>query len=140
LKILIDEEVLQNNKQVEKATALKDGLKTFYHLSLRMPNSATIKKISVLFFVMILFACNRNLSPEELRAKLKFTMTDFLYKNVNYDSSKVKYHVEDVIYYIDKDYYDCEFKVFMSVKGGEDTLGGMRAKISKDFTKVLRNY
>jgi hypothetical protein len=105
-----------------------------------MPNSATIKKISVLFFVMILFACNRNLSPEELRAKLKSTMTDFLYKGVSYDSSKVKYRVEDVIYYIDKDYYDCEFKVFMSVNGGKDTLGGMSAKISKDFTKVLRNY
>jgi hypothetical protein len=99
-----------------------------------------MKKISILFFVVILFACNRNLSLEELQSKLKSTMTDYLYKGVNYDSSKVKYRVQDVVYYIDKDYYDCEFKVFMSVKGGKDTVGDMSAKISKDFTKVYRNY
>jgi len=99
-----------------------------------------MKKISLLFFALILFACNRNLPPEETRAKLKSTMTDFLYKRVNYDSSKVKYRVEDVIYYIDKDSYDCEFKVFMSVRGRKDTLGDMRARISKDFAKVFTNY
>jgi hypothetical protein len=99
-----------------------------------------MKKISVLFFITILSACNRNPSPEELRAKLKATMTDFLYKGVKYDSSKVKYRVQDVIYYIDKDYYECEFKVLMSVKGSKDTIGGMRAKVSKDFSKVFRNY
>ncbi len=99
-----------------------------------------MKKIFASFFILILSACNINPSPEELQAKLKSTMTDYLYKGVNYDSSKVKYRVQDVIYYIDKDYYDCEFKVLMSVKGGKDTVGGMRAKISKDFTKVLRNY
>ena len=99
-----------------------------------------MKKISMLFVVVVLFACNRNLSPEELETKLKSTMIDYLYKGVNYDSSKVKYRVQEVIYYIDKDYYDCEFKVFMSVTGGKDTLGDMRANISKDFTKVLRNY
>src|SRR4051794_9692219 len=93
----------------------------------------------LLFFITILSACNRNPSPEELNTRLKSTMTDFLYKGVNYDSSKVKYRVQDVAYYIDKDYYDCEFKVLMSVNG-KDTIGGMSAKISKDFRKVLRNY
>jgi hypothetical protein len=107
----------------------------FMHL-----NICAMKKISLLFFTIALFACNRNLSPEELDAKLKSTMTDFLYKGVKYDSSKVKYRVQSVIYYPDKDYYDCEFKVFMSVKGGKDTVGDMRANISKDFTKVLRSY
>ena len=99
-----------------------------------------MKKIPMLFVVVVLFACNRNMSPEELETKLKSTMTDYLYKGVNYDSSKVKYHVKEVTYYIDKDYYDCEFKVFMSVTGSKDTVGGMRANISKDFTKVLRSY
>ena len=99
-----------------------------------------MKKIPMLFVVVILFACNRNQSPEELETKLKSTMTDYLYKGVNYDSSKVKYRVQEVSYYIDKDYYDCEFKVFMSVNGGKDTVGGMRANISKDFSKVLRSY
>jgi hypothetical protein len=99
-----------------------------------------MKKISILFVIVILLGCNRNLSREELEDKLKFTMTDYLYKGVNYDSSKVKYHVQQVTYYIDKDYYDCEFKVLMSVEGRKDTVGGMRANISKDFTKVLRSY
>jgi len=99
-----------------------------------------MKKISILLFGVIFFACSRNLSREELQAKLKYTMTDYLYKSVKYDSSKVKYHVQDVIYYPGNEYYDCEFKVFMSVKGGKDTLGTMHAKISKDFTKVFRNY
>ncbi len=62
-----------------------------------------MKKIFASFFILILSACNINPSPEELQAKLKSTMTDYLYKGVNYDSSKVKYRVQDVIYYIDKD-------------------------------------
>lgn len=99
-----------------------------------------MRKFFASFFILILFACNRNPSPEELQAKLKATMTDFLYKGTNYDSSKVKYRVQDVIYYIDKNYYDCEFKVKMSVTGGKDTVGGMSAKISKDFKTVLRSY
>ena len=99
-----------------------------------------MKKISMLFLVVVLFACKRNLSPEELRAKLKSAMIEYLYKSVKYDSSKVKYRVQDVLYYTGNDYYDCEFKVSMSVKGGKDTLGTMHAMISKDFTKVYRNY
>jgi hypothetical protein len=45
-----------------------------------------------------------------------------------------------VIYYNDKEFYDCEFKVLMLPTGGSDTFGTMRARISKDFTTVLRNY
>jgi hypothetical protein len=99
-----------------------------------------MKKIFAMLLVVILSACNINPTPEELQDKLKSAMTDHLYKGINYDSSKVKYHVQDVIYYVDKDYYDCKFKVLMTVKGGKDTLGIMGAKVSKDFIKVLRSY
>jgi hypothetical protein len=99
-----------------------------------------MKKISAILFIVLLGACNANLSPAEVEQKLKTAMNDYLYKSVNYDSSKVKYRVQDVIYFNDKDYYDCEFKVFMSVAGGKDSMGSMNARISKDFKTVLRNY
>jgi len=99
-----------------------------------------MKKIFALLYIVSLGACNANPSPAEVEQKLKTAMNDYLYKSVNYDSSKVKYRVQDVIYFNDKDYYDCEFKVFMSVIGGKDSMGSMNARISKDFKTVLRNY
>ena len=99
-----------------------------------------MKKISALLLLLTLVACNANLTPDELKTKLANTMTDFLYKNVNYDSSKVKYRIREVIYYNDKEYYDCQFKVWMSQKGRKDTTGYMFAFISKDFKEVKRKY
>jgi hypothetical protein len=99
-----------------------------------------MKKFLSLFFISILAACNANPSAEDLKETLKSTMNDYLYKSVNYDSSKVKYRVQDVAYYNDRDYYDCEFKVLMSVTGRKDTVGNMNARISKDFKTVLRKY
>ncbi len=99
-----------------------------------------MKKFFGILFIVSFAACNANLSPKEVEQKLKTAMNDYLYKSVNYDSSKVKYRVQNVVYFNDKDYYDCEFKVFMSVTGGKDSIGSMNARISKDFKTVLRNY
>lgn len=99
-----------------------------------------MKKYIMISFVLFIAACNANLTPDELKTKLETTMNDFLYKSVNYDSSKVKFRVQDVVYYNDKDYYDCEFKVWMSQEGKPDTTGSMRARVSKDFKTVVRNY
>jgi hypothetical protein len=99
-----------------------------------------MKKLFPLLLMSIFAACNANLSAGELKETLKTTMNDYLYKSVNYDSSKVKYRVQDVIYYDDKNYYDCEFDVLMMVTDERDSLGKMNAKISKDFKTVLRNY
>jgi len=100
-----------------------------------------MKKIIALLFVSMLVACNANLTPEELEAKLKSTMTNFLYKKVNYDSSKVKYRIKDLIYYNDnRGYYDCQFTVEMKIQGKKDTIGKMFAYISKDFKEVKRTY
>ncbi len=89
--------------------------------------------------LIFLISCQANNSQSQIQRQLKKVMTDFLYKSVNYDSSKVKYHVLDVIYYEDKMNYECEFTVHM-IQSGHDTTGSMRAYISKDFKTVNRNY
>jgi hypothetical protein len=99
-----------------------------------------MKKLVSILFIFTIISCNANLSENEVKENLKTAMNDYLYKSVNYDSSQVKYRVRDVVYYSDKDYYDCEFKVFMLVTGGKDSMGTMNAKITKDFKTVLRNY
>jgi hypothetical protein len=97
-----------------------------------------MKKISALLFVLILVGCDANPTPEALKDKLKARMTQYLYEGK--DSTKVKFHVLDVLYYDDKqrDAYDCQFKVLMTQKGIKDTTGYMFAYISKDFKKVNR--
>ena len=64
-------------------------------------------------------------------------MQSFLYGAIDNDSTNVKYRVEDVIYYEDKDKYKCDFKVRMKGKLF-DTTGIMKAYVSKDFKKVNR--
>lgn len=65
-------------------------------------------------------------------------MSAYLYKQVNNDSSKVKYQVNDVSYFAEKKLYTCDFKVRMIVTGKIDTMGIMRAYISKDFKEITR--
>ncbi len=93
-----------------------------------------------LFLIITLFACNTNPDPEEQKAKLKSSMADFLFKSNKSDSSIFKFRVEDVIYYDNKVNYICEFKVLMIKNGVKDSLGSMKAFISKDFSTVTRTY
>ena len=65
-------------------------------------------------------------------------MSVYLYKQVNNDSSKVKYQVKDVSYFAEKKLYTCDFKVRMILPGRLDTTGTMRAYISKDFKEIKR--
>ena len=133
--------VLQLSTKKSTITICQRNLKITNHLSLSATKiSIAMKKIFALLYIVSLGACNANPSPAEVEQKLKTAMNDYLYKSVNYDSSKVKYRVQNVVYFNDKDYYDCEFKVFMSVAGGKDSMGSMNARISKDFKTVLRNY
>lgn len=67
-------------------------------------------------------------------------MNTYLYEQVNNDSSKVKYQIEEVIYFAEKKEYICDFKVKMIVPGKTDTTGLMRAYISKDFKEVKRTH
>lgn len=98
-----------------------------------------MKKIAALMLVSLLCACVRQHqdTPEETKAKLKAAMQDFLYKGVNYDSSRVQFHVMEVIYYETQPFYECEFKVHLH-NPNTDTTGIMSARISKDFKEVAR--
>lgn len=99
-----------------------------------------MKKAGFLFLVIFFASCAINEKKADPREALKAAMVDFLYKSNSYDSSKVKYRAEEVIYYEDVKYYDCEFKVKMLREGFPDTAGSMRAFISKDFKEVKRTY
>ncbi len=65
-------------------------------------------------------------------------MSIYLYKQVNNDSSKVKYRMEEVSYFAEKKRNICDLKVRMILPGKLDTTGIMRAYISKDFKEVKR--
>ena len=96
-----------------------------------------MKKIVACLMVLLTVACAQKPVANDLENRLKRTMSSFLYETVNYDSSKVKFLVKDVLYFADKDFYECEFHVQM-LQQGHDTTDLMRARIAKDFSKVVR--
>ena len=101
-------------------------------------NPAAMKKIvSCIIIVFFFFACSQKPTAADLENRLKKTMSAFLYQSVQNDSSKVKFLVKDVLYFADKDFYECEFHVQMQQQG-HDTTDLMRARIAKDFSKVVR--
>jgi hypothetical protein len=99
------------------------------------------KMIAILLLTSTTFGCqyDRQDSVDGLKEKLKKTMTDFLYTGVKGDSSVVKYRVLDVNYYAAPSVYDCEFKVNMKERN-LDTIGIMKARVFKDWSKVERVY
>jgi len=93
----------------------------------------------IVLFVAILsfFACKRCMSKDDLETQLKKVMTNHLYKSINNDTSRARYDVKSVTFYEEQNFYDCEFKVRVTAKN-YDTTGMMTAKITKDFSKVMR--
>ena len=99
-----------------------------------------MKKIILAYVLLLALACKRILTHSDVENELKTAMSDFLNKRVNYDTTVAKFEVVRVSnFFEDKAFYDCEFLV-REKKAGVDTTGGMGAKISKDFSKVLRTY
>lgn len=96
-----------------------------------------MKKILACLLLLSLLACQKKPKPAEVEQRLKKAMSEFLYQSVNNDSSRVKFDVKEVIYFEEAGGYECEFKVNM-VQAGKDTLGVMKAVVTKDFTKVSR--
>jgi len=96
-----------------------------------------MKKTLICLALLFAFSCNKKPTAADVEARLKRTMSEYLYQSVKNDSSKVKYEVKEVIYFKDVDFYECEFKVNM-LQPGHDTSGVMKAKIAKDFSKVIR--
>ena len=100
------------------------------------------RSVALLCFVL-LFSCKaKDDTPEGLKDDLMKTMQAYLYQTqVNNDSSNVKYRVEDVVYYDDnvKHKYVCEFTVHLK-EPMFDTIGKMKAYISRDLKTVQRLY
>jgi len=96
-----------------------------------------MRKTQLCLSLLLALACGTRPKPEEVESRLKRTMSEFLYQSVNNDSSKVKFEVKQVIYFADKEFYECEFKVKM-LQAGHDTIAGMKARVAKDFSKVVR--
>ncbi len=93
--------------------------------------------LTVLFFVF-LFSCQAKDTPADVKIDLMQSMQAYLYRTqVNNDSSAVKYHVKDVVYFEDPIKYICDFTVNMKERN-LDTTGIMKATVSKDFKTVNR--
>jgi hypothetical protein len=101
--------------------------------------SYRMKKILLCCLVLLVFSCKKKTSHEQIEADLKTAMLKSLYNAVGNDSSKVKYQIREVYFFEEKDFYDCEFRVQMN-QTGHDTLGVMKAAITKDFSKVTRAF
>ena len=90
-------------------------------------------------FLLLAFtvACEqKTISGKELEDKLKETMTDYLDETLKYGTVFV---IKDMNYYADniKNHYICTFDVSVRT-GNRDTIGVMKAIISRDFSKVNR--
>jgi hypothetical protein len=92
---------------------------------------------TLLLFSSFIGCSDASLEYNKVQGRLISSMQTYLYKEINNDSSKVKYHVQEVRFFEDKEFYECEFKVHMQTKS-LDTTGFMTARISKDFNTVKR--
>ena len=96
-----------------------------------------MKKIFFCLLCILAISCQKKPKQAEVQDHLKKAMSGFLYESINNDSSKVKYDVKDVLFFEDREFYECEFNVRM-LQDGKDTTGVMKARVTKDFTKVSR--
>lgn len=88
-------------------------------------------------FLFLTLSCQQSTKPAEVELHLKKAMSAFLYQSVKKDSSKVTFSVLEVSFFSDSGFYQCDFRVKMSQKG-KDTTGAMKARVAKDFSKVIR--
>ena len=95
-----------------------------------------MKYLSGIVLVLILAGgCKEKaLTYEQTEKKLMKAMDDYLNKDRD---DEVTFATKEVIFFAEKTRYLCEFKVNMKT-AGLDTLGTMKARISKDFKEVER--
>ena len=95
-----------------------------------------MKYIAGIVLVLILSAgCKqKELTYQQVENKLIKTMDEYLNKNKD---GKVQFRVKEVAFFPETNRYLCEFKVNMKT-ATLDTIGTMRARISRDFKDVER--
>ena len=98
-----------------------------------------IRLIINLIILALLSGCIRKQSEKEIEQSLTVAMNKYLNSDPRVDSTKSKFNVVDVIFFEDKNFYECEFKVHL-VSPTKDTTGVMTASISKDFERVNRKF
>jgi hypothetical protein len=94
-------------------------------------------------FLLIVFllqaaACRRQLSVAEIKDNLERSMTGYLQSEQGPNAGSIKFKMEEVNYFEEKDFFICEFKVKLFRPDGSDTTGAIKARISKDFSKVTK--
>ncbi len=88
--------------------------------------------------ILINTACQRKLSPPEVKENLEKSMTDYLQKEQEPDTPPLSFKMIDVIYYEEAGYYTCEFTVRLTRPDGSDTTGIIKSRITKDFSTVTK--
>ena len=99
--------------------------------------------IACLLGVILTQACIKKPNKKELEGDLKTAMELSLNYQPRIDTSRTKFKVLEVSFYEGPKAYICEFKVNMKQKMPDrfvDTVGYMKADISKDFKTVNRKY
>ena len=95
-----------------------------------------MKYIPAIVLVLLLSAgCKqKELTYQQVENKLIKTMNEYLNKN---KEGKVEFRVKEVVFFPETNRYLCEFKVNMKT-ATMDTIGTMKARISRDFKDVER--
>jgi hypothetical protein len=112
-------------------------MKAQLHELLKETNMNVSKTLIFLFMLTLGTNCKRPVKTADVPYRLKSAMAGFLTKSLREDTSSIKFVVEDVSYFEDKDFYECEFKVRMKDRN-TDTTGIMQARITRDFATVTR--
>lgn len=96
-----------------------------------------MKKCLILILFATIFSCSQKATPEEVEKALKKSMQEHLENSSEAKVSNAKYEVQEVTYFPGKEYFECEFKVHMKTDT-KDTVGVMKAQVTRDFSKVIR--
>ena len=91
--------------------------------------------LRLVLMLMLAAGCQeRELTYEQVEKKLMETMQEYLNEQ---REGKAQFTVKEVIFFPEKSRYLCEFRVNMK-SGNLDTIGVMKANISKNFKDVER--
>ncbi len=89
----------------------------------------------IVLVLMLSVSCKqKELTYQQVESKLIKAMNEYLNKDRD---GKVEFRVKEVAFYPETNRYLCEFKVNMKT-ATLDTIGIMKARISRDFKEVER--
>jgi hypothetical protein len=117
-------------------------LSNYFHTQLDAQMSSfpyQLSRIAIGCILFLCFACERNLTRDQIGTELKKAWLNYLEKDPHFDSSNVHIEVLEVNFFEARRVYNCEFKVHMKIRDrGLDTVGIMTGNVSKTFDSVYR--